>query len=251
MHILKIRRSLHSFGLWNWLLLAALVVAVLMTIAATSSLASAEVFLSVAIAPPPLVVYAQPICPGEGYIWTPGYWSYDDDGGYFWVPGTWVLAPEIGFLWTPGYWAWSDGLYVWNVGYWGPDVGFYGGIDYGYGYIGIGYEGGYWSGGQFFYNSRVNNVDVTVIHNVYQRTVLDRVNDPINRVSYNGGSGGINARPTARQQTYAQERHIAPVAAQRQHEPQPARTAVSLLQSTTDIRRLRRLRSPVCSKVTA
>ena len=33
MHILKIRRSLHSFGLWNWLLLAALVVAVLMTIA--------------------------------------------------------------------------------------------------------------------------------------------------------------------------------------------------------------------------
>src|SRR4030088_1565282 len=214
MHTLNIRRSLRSFGIWNWLLLAALLVAVLMTIAATSSVASAQVLLSVTIAPPPLVVYAQPICPAPGYIWTPGYWSYDYDGGYFWVPGTWVLAPEVGFLWTPGYWGWSDGAYIWNVGYWGPDVGFYGGIDYGYGYIGVGYEGGYWNGGQFFYNTRVNHVDVTVVHNVYQRTVVD----PVNTVSYNGGNGGVQAQPTPRQQAFANERHIPPAPVQRQHE---------------------------------
>jgi len=33
---------------------------------------SAAVYLSVEIAPPPLPVYVQPICPGPGYIWIPG-----------------------------------------------------------------------------------------------------------------------------------------------------------------------------------
>jgi hypothetical protein len=26
--------------------------------------------------PPPLPQYSQPLCPGNGYLWTPGYWSY-------------------------------------------------------------------------------------------------------------------------------------------------------------------------------
>src|SRR5580658_2617182 len=178
MSILNIRRSFPSFGILGLLVLGAF----LFVIAAAST-ASAQVILSVAIAPPELPVYAQPICPAEGYIWTPGYWSYSDDGGYFWVPGTWVEAPEVGLLWTPGYWGWASGAYVWNVGYWGANVGFYGGIDYGFGYIGNGYAGGYWSGGNFFYNSQVNNVNVTEIHNVYQKTVVEHVT----RVSFNGG----------------------------------------------------------------
>src|SRR5258706_2372049 len=99
--------------------------------------ASARIIFSVEIAPPPLPVYEQPLCPGDGYIWTPGYWVYDDDG-YFWVPGTWALVPEPGFLWTPGYWGWSDGVFVFHEGYWGPLVGFYGGINYGFGYGGVG-----------------------------------------------------------------------------------------------------------------
>ena len=58
--------------------------------------------VSVNFAPPELPVYEQPICPGEGYIWTPGYWAWDDeDGDYYWVPGTWVLAPEPGFRGLP------------------------------------------------------------------------------------------------------------------------------------------------------
>lgn len=28
--------------------------------------------------PPPLPEYDQPPCPGDNYIWTPGYWSYGD-----------------------------------------------------------------------------------------------------------------------------------------------------------------------------
>src|SRR2546427_3949494 len=87
---------------------------------------------------------------GEGYIWTPGYWAYGDYG-FFWVPGTWVLVPEPGLLWTPGYWGWADDIFIFHEGYWGPYVGFYGGINYGFGYVGVGYQGGYWNRGVFFY----------------------------------------------------------------------------------------------------
>ena len=85
-----------------------------------SAASYAQVGISVTFAPPELPVYEQPLIPGEGYIWTPGYWAWsDDDGDYYWVPGTWVMAPEVGFLWTPLYWAWDNGAYVFYDGYWG------------------------------------------------------------------------------------------------------------------------------------
>ena len=161
----------------------------------TTSAAGFGVGVAISIAPPVLPVYTQPICPGDGYIWTPGYWAYGDVDGYYWVPGTWVLPPQVGFLWTPGYWGWGGGGYFWHAGFWGPHVGFYGGINYGFGYGGFGYEGGYWHGGHFFYNRSVNNINVTNIHNVYNKTVIN--NRETNRVSFNGGRGGINARPSA------------------------------------------------------
>src|SRR6202167_388720 len=117
---------------------------------AMSSTASAQLAISVSIAPPALPIYTQPICPSPGYIWTPGYWSYTEDGGYFWVPGTWVEAPEVGLLWTPGYWGWNNGAYLWNGGYWGPQIGFYGGINYGYRYGGRRLIGRRWRGGHLF-----------------------------------------------------------------------------------------------------
>jgi hypothetical protein len=181
----------------------------------TPSAAQVAVGITVGFAPPDLPVYEQPICPGEGYIWTPGYWAYDDDiGDYYWVPGTWVLAPQVGFFWTPAYWAWGGSGFVFYQGYWGPVVGFYGGINYGYGYFGHGYEGGRWDGDRFFYNRSVNNVNVTVIHNVYNTTVI---NNNVTRVSYNGGNGGINERPRPEEERAAHERHLPPVAEQQQH----------------------------------
>jgi len=176
---------------------------------------SAGVVFSVSFGPPPLPVYEQPFCPGEGFIWTPGYWAYDYDfGDYYWVPGTWVRAPRVGYFWTPGYWAYSGARFVFYEGYWGPQVGFYGGINYGFGYFGNGYDGGRWEGGQFFYNRSVNNVNITNIHNVYSTTVINR---SVNRVSYNGGNGGIIARPTRAQENFARQSHLAPVADQNQH----------------------------------
>jgi hypothetical protein len=182
-----------------------------------SAASFAQVGIAVSFGPPALPVYEQPYCPAEGYLWMPGYWAYDYDyDDYYWVPGTWVEAPEVGFLWTPGYWAWRGPGFFFNEGYWGPHVGFYGGINYGFGYFGEGYEGGRWDNGRFFYNRSVNNVNVTNIHNVYNTTVINNTTT-VNRVSYNGGNGGINARPRPEDEIAARERHLPPVAVQTQH----------------------------------
>src|ERR1700739_2024023 len=183
---MKINTVLRAFAF------AALTLAVLLSLGDTSY-AEVAVGISVQFGPPALPVYAQPICPGPGYIWTPGYWAWSDDDGYYWVPGTWVVAP-VGLLWTPGYWGWGGGFYVWHAGYWGPHVGFYGGINYGFGYGGVGFVGGEWRGRSFYYNRSVTNVSVTNVTNVYNRTVVVN-NTTVNRVSYNGGNGGVMARP--------------------------------------------------------
>ena len=183
---------------------------------AISSVSYGQLRISVSFGPPALPVYEQPLCPGEGYIWTPGYWAWSDDGDYYWVPGTWVMAPEPELFWTPPYWAWNDGGYIFYDGYWGPQVGFYGGIDYGFGYFGDGFVGGRWDHGRFFYNRSVTNVNETIVHNVYNTTVINTSNRT-NRISYNGGNGGINARPTPQQEAAMHERHVPPVPAQRQH----------------------------------
>jgi hypothetical protein len=196
------------------LLVGSLLLAVVML--ALSAASFAQLRVAITFGPPPLPVYEQPPCPAEGYIWTPGYWAFDDDGDdYYWVPGTWVLVPEPGLFWTPAYWAWGGDRFVFHEGYWGPRVGFYGRINYGYGYFGEGYQGGRWDRGRFFYNRSVNNVNVTNIHNVYNTTVIN--NTTVNRVSYNGGNGGINARPSVAEEAAAQERHIPPAAVQREH----------------------------------
>jgi hypothetical protein len=183
--------------------------------------------VNITIAPPELPVYDQPPLPAPGYIWSPGYWAYGPYG-YYWVPGTWVLPPAVGLLWTPGYWGWRDGFFVWNAGYWGPHVGFYGGVNYGFGYTGIGFAGGRWSNGVFAYNRAVNNFGGVRITNVYNETVVNNIN--VTRVSYNGGNGGLTARPTTQEQAAAQEHHIAPTREQTEHQ-QMASTNKALLAS--------------------
>jgi hypothetical protein len=170
--------------------------------------------ISIRIAPPALPVYTQPPCPGDGYLWTPGYWGYGPEG-YYWVPGTWVRPPQVGVLWTPGYWGWGDGVYAWHAGYWGPHIGFYGGVNYGFGYVGVGYLGGEWRGGAFRYNTAVNHINVTVVHNTYRTEVNNTV---VNRVSYNGGAGGINARPRPEEESAGREQHFGATGEQTSHE---------------------------------
>jgi YXWGXW repeat-containing protein len=192
------------------LLFSALLLSMLLLV--LPSAAFGQFALSVTLAPPEIPVYEQPICPTDGYLWTPGYWGYGDDG-YYWVSGDWIQPPEVGFLWTPGYWGWGGNAYAFHEGYWGQNVGFYGGINYGFGYGGRGYEGGRWDGGHFSYNTSVNRVDVNVIHNTYNTRVVENNT----RVSFNGGTGGVEARATVQEEAAGRERHVAPVAAQTSH----------------------------------
>jgi WXXGXW repeat (2 copies) len=194
--------SKHNFKLAAFLGIVSLLVVL--------SASFGAVAVSVGIAPPPLPVYTQPLCPGPNYIWTPGYWAYGPDG-YYWVAGTWILAPQPGLLWTPGYWGFVNGSYLWNAGYWGPTVGFYGGVNYGFGYFGTGFAGGRWVGRNFDYNTAVMNVNRNVVHNTY----VDRsvIRNTTNRTSFNG-PGGITVRPTAAETAAGRERRVGPTAAQ-------------------------------------
>ena len=173
--------------------------------------------VSVASAPPPLPSYEQPPVPGPGYLWAPGYWAYGVEAGYYWVPGTWVRPPAVGVLWTPGYWGWGESAFIFHRGYWGPRIGFYGGINYGCGYFGVGFAGGYWRHGEFFYNRAVTNIRNISITNVYNTTVVNR-GFGNSRVSHNGGPGGVNLRPTAAEQAAVRAAHYAPTHEQRNHE---------------------------------
>jgi hypothetical protein len=188
-----------------------LVFAVMILSLSAASLAQIAVGISVRVAPPALPVYTQPVGPGPGYMWTPGYWAWNDDAGYYWVPGTWVVAPA-GLLWTPGYWGFSEGVYGWHRGYWGPHIGFYGGVNYGFGYGGVGFAGGEWRGRSFYYNRSVTNI--TNVTTVYNKTVI--VNE--NHVAFNGGEGGVAARPTHEEEIAEHEHHTEPLAAQTRHE---------------------------------
>ena len=193
----------------------AMLAAPLAMLPASSARAQFGIGVSIAIAPPILPVYVQPPLPAPGYLWTPGYWDYAAEGGYYWVPGTWVQPPAVGLLWTPGYWGYNNGLYAFNRGYWGPHVGFYGGINYGFGYGGVGFLGGEWRGNAFAYNRAVNNFGGVHVTNVYERTVIN--NTTINRVSFNGPNG-IAARPSAEEASFAREQHVQATELQQQHQ---------------------------------
>ena len=162
--------------------------------------------VQVATVPPALPDYDQPECPTEGYLWQPGYWAYSlDTQGYYWVPGVWVSPPTVGYLWTPPYWGFVGGLYVFHAGYWGASIGFYGGIDYGYGYGGVGFVGGSWEGGYFRYNTVIVRVGPG-FHHVYEDRSVYHERGRY-RYSFNG-RGGYMARPNAHEIAAMHERHI-------------------------------------------
>jgi hypothetical protein len=126
----------------------------------------------------------------------------------------------VGVLWTPGYWQFVGAVYIFHPGYWGPHIGYYGGINYGFGYMGVGFAGGRWVGNSFAYNSAVNNLNVNIIRNTYSETVAN--NATVNRVSFNGGPGGTTTVPTPQERAATAEPHIPSTPLQRQRMLQAA-----------------------------
>jgi chorismate mutase len=124
----------------------------------------------------------------------------------------------VGLLWTPAYWGFVGGVYGFHAGYWGPHIGFYGGVNYGFGYGGVGFVGGEWRGGHFAYNTAVVNVNSTVIHNTYvNRTVINNTT-VVNHASFNGGPGGTTATATAEERAAGNEQHVQATSEQMAHE---------------------------------
>ena len=171
--------------------------------------ANAEVALGISVnfAPPELPVYVQPEIPAPGYLWTPGYWAWAPDG-YYWVPGTWVLPPAVGLLWTPG---------VLGLGRWSLLLARR--------LLGTPRWILRWRqlwiwlrrcrlrrrllarSASSCYNRAVCNVRNINVVNVYTRPVAYHGHE--NRVSFNGGAGGIVARPSRRELSASHERHVA------------------------------------------
>jgi hypothetical protein len=211
------------FSGFRRLLVAAAMAAPMLVLPVAHAQVAIGIGISVHVAPPALPVYEQPPLPAPGYLWTPGYWSYGD-AGYYWVPGVWVQPPRVGVLWTPGYWGFAGGIYGWHAGYWGPHIGFYGGVNYGFGYGGVGFVGGEWRGGAFAYNSAVANFGGVHVTNVYENRTIVTQNTILNNehVSFNGGAG-IQARASETELRAANEEHIQPTANQVQHENFAAR----------------------------
>ena len=81
--------------------------------------------------------------------------------GYYWI-----LAPGVRSLLRrpldPRLLGLCHNRLGFHRGFWGPHIGFYGGINYGFGYTGVGYHGGYWRGNNFYYNRSVNRVNTNI-----------------------------------------------------------------------------------------
>jgi WXXGXW repeat (2 copies) len=77
----------------------------------------ARVGVVVGFAPPAPVVEVVPPSPAPGYVWQPGYWSWNGTQ-YVWVPGAYVVAPFVHAVWVPGAWVRHGPGWIWVAGHW-------------------------------------------------------------------------------------------------------------------------------------
>jgi hypothetical protein len=87
---------------WNPAMSRRLILPVLCAAALTLAAAPgvARVGVVVGFAPPAPVVEVAPPPPAPGYVWQPGYWSWNGVQ-YVWVPGGYVVAPYVHAAWSP------------------------------------------------------------------------------------------------------------------------------------------------------
>jgi hypothetical protein len=101
--------------LWRFL---AGVVLVTATLAVSSACAAPRGRLYVRVGPPAPIVEARVVAPGPGYVWIPGYHSWDGRA-YVWVPGRYERAPRANARWVPARWV-REGRHGWYLveGHW-------------------------------------------------------------------------------------------------------------------------------------
>jgi len=77
----------------------------------------AGIDIDVDIAPPAPVV--EPVVVREGYVWTPGYYRYENRR-YVWVGGAYVAA-RPGYHWRAHHWVQVNGRWHFEEGGWDRD----------------------------------------------------------------------------------------------------------------------------------
>ena len=77
----------------------------------------AQVGVVVGLAPPAPLVEPVPAPPAPGYVWQPGYWSWNGVQ-YVWVPGVYVAPPYAGAVWVSGRWVRDGRGWLWVAGHW-------------------------------------------------------------------------------------------------------------------------------------
>ena len=106
---------------WGPLLAAAAIVALPAWSATTSAIIATPAEPQVVIvqtAPPPLRTELVP-APREGYVWAPGYWSWDGTG-YTWVDGR-MVPEQPGVVYVAPRWEAANGGYAFHGERWARD----------------------------------------------------------------------------------------------------------------------------------
>ncbi len=57
----------------------------------------------VRVAPPAPIVEARVVAPGPGFVWIPGFYTWNGVA-YVWVPGHWERPVRARARWVPGHW---------------------------------------------------------------------------------------------------------------------------------------------------
>lgn len=84
---------------------------------ALSAPAFGQIQIYIGTPPPPIRYEAPPPMPGEGFVWTAGFWE-PHGPHYRWVPGRYVRAPYPGAHWTPARYEHGDKGWRMHQGYW-------------------------------------------------------------------------------------------------------------------------------------
>jgi len=88
------------------------------TITVSSACASPRGRVYVRVGPPAPIVETRVVAPGPGYVWLPGFYSWNG-AVYAWRPGRWERAPRPRAVWVPGRWV-REGRHGWYFveGHW-------------------------------------------------------------------------------------------------------------------------------------
>ena len=73
------------------------------TIAVSSACATPRGRVYVRVGPPAPIVETRVVAPGPGYVWLPGFYSWNGIA-YVWAPGRWERPTRARVRWVPGRW---------------------------------------------------------------------------------------------------------------------------------------------------